>query len=1030
MHILGTRFNPPLPVLSSLLLLLLASFASLAPSPVKADWQTYPSVNVPPPNRFGHTMVSWSSMFYIFGGVEADTNSSSRAYINSVVAMIDLQSSYATYFSTYSNESVVAPTPRGYHTADIVLGFGVTCINETSRCPRYRYMIVHGGETADGTPCNDMWALPLDPSFSGDWVRVWSPDSSLPTVYTNMTGQPSNLTARAGPSARSRHALVSNGTHVFIFGGWDGSVSLGDLWVFSLATGQWDQRITRTAPPQRFGHAMTLIGSDQLMVYAGTDNFNAPNSALSLFNDMTFYSLSTNQWSFVHPQASQDAPASRYGHILMNANDDIIFMYGGTGVSGLLADTWIKLKDHSWKRWGKIKGRMPAPLTATAAAFSRSGFVVFGGIGKIASDPVAMMYSFYIDCQHSGSSQYGLCYCNEGYSGDTCEYVDDTPLLLGLGLAVSVPILCFGWCILRCVSLPTRMRILALSSLGLSGALGAGYVNCPQCWLPACLVGVVSGFVGAAGVYKCRQVRLLLSYATLTVLSFCVHVYAIAAFLGNAGVPGGVCGINSSGSSTGYWSCRYVMVVAFVDIALKVLAVPLTLRLVKHRRHIFSIRFQPNGGIPIELVTYFPAATPSDGATIPVLSPSKKDEKRLEKEKERAKNSGAINFLRKEEAFREKVSEIYPTDTGKELRIAVSRDQSLLSHSFEQLHATPPEQLRNNLYIRFQGEEGVDLGGVRKEWFVLILRQLFNPDYALFCYAPSNDYTFRINPDSGLNPDHLDYFRFAGRIVGRALLEGHYMEQHFSRYIYKLLLGHPISLDDMEAADPEYFRGLKWLLENDISGPGGPAEDLTFSFEYERAGVMNIVDLKENGRNIPVTEDTKAEFVALMNEWKLKRDCSEQFNKFSEGFYSVIPPDFVRNFSALELEILMCGLTSIDVADWMAHTQYRGFSAGSNVIVWFWEIVTAMDAPQRAGLLQFVTGTVKVPPGGFSALRTAQGPQVFVIQRMPDSNQAQPLPVAHTCFNRLDLPDYPDKERLAWALNVATTEGLLNFSLV
>lgn len=41
--------------------------------------------------------------------------------------------------------------------------------------------------------------------------------------------------------------------------------------------------------------------------------------------------------------------------------------------------------------------------------------------------------------------------------------------------------------------------------------------------------------------------------------------------------------------------------------------------------------------------------------------------------------------------------------------------------------------------------------------------------------------TFQPNPLSYVNKDHLDYFRFVGRIIGKAVCDGHLLDAHFTR---------------------------------------------------------------------------------------------------------------------------------------------------------------------------------------------------------------------------------------------------------
>ena len=145
---------------------------------------------------------------------------------------------------------------------------------------------------------------------------------------------------------------------------------------------------------------------------------------------------------------------------------------------------------------------------------------------------------------------------------------------------------------------------------------------------------------------------------------------------------------------------------------------------------------------------------------------------------------------------------------------------------------------------------------------------------------------------------------------------------------------------------------------------------------------------------------------------------------FCSGFYDVIPKDVLHavELSESELELLICGLPAIDMSDWYEHTRYgSGYVMLSPQIGWFWRVVKSLSTEERAKLLQFCTGSAKVPPGGFANLKGSTGPQMFSIVRREGKTDS--LPVSHTCFNRLDLPAYPSYDVLRSKLIIAITYG-------
>ncbi|GMG55812.1 unnamed protein product [Ambrosiozyma monospora] len=379
------------------------------------------------------------------------------------------------------------------------------------------------------------------------------------------------------------------------------------------------------------------------------------------------------------------------------------------------------------------------------------------------------------------------------------------------------------------------------------------------------------------------------------------------------------------------------------------------------------------------------------------------------------RNPKVLEFDNKRIYFDQK---LHLGDTQKQgLSITISRDQVFLD-SYRALFFKPPDLIRKgNLEIHFRGEEGVDAGGLTREWYQVLARQMFNPDYALFTPVASDKTTFHPNRTSWVNPEHLSFFKFVGMIIGKAVYDGFMLDCHFSRAVFKQMLGRSVSLKDIESLDLDYYKSLVWMLENDIT-------DIiveTFSVETDDYGEHKIIDLKENGRDIAVTQENKQEYVKLIVEYRLKTSIKDQITNFLEGFHQIIPKDLVSIFDDQELELLISGLPDIDVDDWKNNSNYVNYSASSAQIQWFWRAVKSFDQEQKAKLLQFATGTSKVPLNGFKELSGVNGVSKFSIHRVYGATDR--LPSAHTCFNQVDLPEYESYEKLRGSVLLAITEG-------
>lgn len=144
-------------------------------------------------------------------------------------------------------------------------------------------------------------------------------------------------------------------------------------------------------------------------------------------------------------------------------------------------------------------------------------------------------------------------------------------------------------------------------------------------------------------------------------------------------------------------------------------------------------------------------------------------------------------------------------------RLEVSRSE-IFEESYRLIMKMRAKDMRKRLMVKFKGEEGLDYGGVAREWLHLLSREMLNPQYGLFQYSRDDHYTLQINPDSGVNPDHLSYFHFVGRTLGIAVFHGHCLDGGFTTPFYKQLLNKPITLGDIEGVDPELHRSLTWML--------------------------------------------------------------------------------------------------------------------------------------------------------------------------------------------------------------------------
>ncbi|MBW0460652.1 hypothetical protein O181_000367 [Austropuccinia psidii MF-1] len=383
-------------------------------------------------------------------------------------------------------------------------------------------------------------------------------------------------------------------------------------------------------------------------------------------------------------------------------------------------------------------------------------------------------------------------------------------------------------------------------------------------------------------------------------------------------------------------------------------------------------------------------------------------------------NPKVLEFDNKRNFFSQQLHKARAREQYGNVQLNVRRPH-VFEDSFHSLARRTGDELKyGKLSVRFYDEEGVDAGGVTREWLTILVKQMLDPNYALFTGSAADSKTYQPNRASSVNPDHLGFFTFCGRVIGKALYDGRVVDAYFTLAFYKHLLGISVGLNDLESVDPDHHRSLKWMLENDIDG----IFELTFSVEADDFGSTRIVELKPGGHDIPVTNENKAEYVQLLVQNRLTISIQEQIDAFKKGFDEIIPPELVRIFSATELQLLLNGLPDINVEDWRANTELHQFQQSDSTVTWFWRAVRSFDQEERAKLLQFATGSSRVPLEGFGSLQGAQGATKFSLVNAHTKNV---LPSAHTCFNQIDLPSYDSYEELRRMLLLAINEGSEGF---
>ncbi|KAM8902323.1 E3 ubiquitin-protein ligase TRIP12 isoform 2-T14 [Spinachia spinachia] len=379
---------------------------------------------------------------------------------------------------------------------------------------------------------------------------------------------------------------------------------------------------------------------------------------------------------------------------------------------------------------------------------------------------------------------------------------------------------------------------------------------------------------------------------------------------------------------------------------------------------------------------------------------------------------------------------------------------------------------RAMLEIQYENEVGTGLGPTL-EFYALVSQELQRADLGLWRgeevtlanpkgsqegtkYMFSSKGLFAVPFGRTTKPAHIAKikmkFRFLGKLMAKAIMDFRLLDLPLGLPFYKWMLRHEASISshDLVNIDPGVAKSIQHLediirqkkrLEQDRSQTretlqqaleslnmnGCSVEDLGLDFTLP--GFPNI-ELKKGGKDFPVTIYNLEEYLRLVVYWTLNEGVSRQFESFREGFESVFPLHHLQYFYPEELDQLLCGSKS---ETWDVKTLMEccrpdhGYTHDSRAVRFLFEVLSSFDAEQQRLFLQFVTGSPRLPVGGFRSLN----PPLTIVRKTFESteNPDDFLPSVMTCVNYLKLPDYSSIEIMREKLLIAAREGQQSFHL-
>ena len=360
-------------------------------------------------------------------------------------------------------------------------------------------------------------------------------------------------------------------------------------------------------------------------------------------------------------------------------------------------------------------------------------------------------------------------------------------------------------------------------------------------------------------------------------------------------------------------------------------------------------------------------------------------------------------------------------------KLKINRDK-VLEDSMEQFNSI---NLFKELKIIFVGEESHDAGGLIREWLTILFQKILDSNTGLFQRSDTDEIGFIIKPNLYPSQELLNKYFFIGRVLAKALLENLTVNCCFNKVIYQLILGEKIELNDLVFIDRPLYKSMKHLVSmKEECGENIALCEIYFTFDYEdENGGFHQENLIENGRDILVTQDNLDQYIDKRIEYYTKSQLSG-IKEIIRGINTIFPVDYLKIFTSDQLGLLINGTPFIDTEDWRMNTKYKDYEDYDNVIVDFWDIISNLSQEDLSNFLLFCTGSSRVPIGGFKSLESNRGQiSKFEIVKTEYYEGKKNFLRAHTCFNRLDLPNFPNKETLNEAVKFALENEVLGFGI-
>ena len=339
--------------------------------------------------------------------------------------------------------------------------------------------------------------------------------------------------------------------------------------------------------------------------------------------------------------------------------------------------------------------------------------------------------------------------------------------------------------------------------------------------------------------------------------------------------------------------------------------------------------------------------------------------------------------------------------------IKISRD-NCLEESIEQIEYV---DLWREVKIEFKGEVSYDAGGLFREWFIILIEELEKKEKGIFEKSECDEISYVFNKNLNEQSSWVEkYLSFIGKLMAKSIIDNITINLSFNILIYKLILEEEIKFEDLKNIDTYLYSSLLSLKQ--MKPEELDAMEIYYTYQYnDSEGKLVTDELIPDGENIKVTDIN--DYIEKRIKYIVKKS-KFLVEYIQKGLFTYIPKNILKSINSYELELLICGRPFIDVKEWKENSVYKGkYSKSSSCVKWFWEEIYKLNQENLRRFLQFSTGSSRVPINGFQNLESNRGELAkFCLNSVPYNKNGNNYIRAHTCFNRLDVPQFKKKDEV------------------